>query len=132
MKRAIRQRTARQRCVKLWSTRENDLSYAVDEVIVSNGAQDDVRRFCAAFEERRDLVVDRIAQIDGMTLDPPRRAFYGLIGCTDLIGAQTPNNETLSHDAEITVYILKDTGIAVVLGSAYELSPFSASLRPHP
>jgi len=35
-----------------------------------NGPQDDVRRFCAAFEERRDLVVDRIAKIDGLTLDP--------------------------------------------------------------
>ena len=40
-----------------------------------NGPQDDVRRFCAAFEGRRNLVVERISQIDGLTLDPPGGAF---------------------------------------------------------
>ncbi len=89
-----------------------------------NGPQDDVRAFCEAFEERRDLVVDRVAQIDGLTLDPPGGAFYGLIGCGDLIGAQTQTGETLVNDAEITAYILKDADIAAVPGSAYELSPF--------
>ncbi|MDW3223511.1 MAG: pyridoxal phosphate-dependent aminotransferase [Paracoccaceae bacterium] len=89
-----------------------------------NGPQDDVRRFCAAFEERRDLVVDRISQIDGLTLDPPGGAFYGLIGCAYLIGAQTVDGDTLTDDAEITAYILNDAGIAAVPGSAYELSPF--------
>ncbi|WP_299730316.1 pyridoxal phosphate-dependent aminotransferase [uncultured Tateyamaria sp.] len=89
-----------------------------------NGPQDDVRAFCKAFEERRDLVVARIAAIDGLTLDPPGGAFYGLIGCADLIGATTPDGDTLSDDAEVTAYILKDAGIAAVPGSAYELSPF--------
>ena len=88
-----------------------------------NGPQDDVRRFCAAFEERRNLVVNRIAQIDGLTLDPPGGAFYGLIGCADLIGAQTADDDTLTDDADVTAYILKDAGIAAVPGSAYELSP---------
>ena len=89
-----------------------------------NGPQDDVRRFCAAVEERRDLVVERIAQIDGLTLAPPGGAFYGLIGCAALIGATTADGDTLSDDAEVTAYILKDAGIAAVPGSAYELSPF--------
>ncbi|MEP2717909.1 pyridoxal phosphate-dependent aminotransferase [Pseudophaeobacter sp.] len=89
-----------------------------------NGPQESVRAFCQAFQDRRDLVVARIAQIDGLTLAPPGGAFYGLIGCADLIGAEAPNGETLKDDAEITAYILKDAGIAAVPGSAYELSPF--------
>lgn len=89
-----------------------------------NGPQDEVRAFCQAFEQRRDLVVSRVAQIEGLTLDPPGGAFYGLIGCADLIGAQTPNGETLADDAGVTAYILKDAGVAAVPGSAYELSPF--------
>ena len=89
-----------------------------------NGPQGDVRRFCQAFEERRNLVVERVAQIDGLTLDPPGGAFYGLIGCADLIGAQTESGETLSDDAAITAYLLSDAGIAAVPGSAYDLSPF--------
>lgn len=89
-----------------------------------NGPQDDVRAFCQAFEDRRDHVVKRVAEIDGLTLDPPGGAFYGLIGCAGLIGAETPTGETLANDAEVTAYILKDAGIAAVPGSAYELSPF--------
>ena len=92
--------------------------------VALSGPQDDVRRFCAAFEERRNLVVDRIALIDGLTLDPPGGAFYGFIGCAALIGAKTPSGEILSNDAEITAYILSAAGIADVPGSAYELSPF--------
>ena len=89
-----------------------------------NGPQDEVRQFCAAFEARRDLVVERIGRIDGLTLDPPGGAFYGLIGCAGLIGAKTPDNETLGDDVAVTAYILKAAGIAAVPGSAYELSPF--------
>lgn len=89
-----------------------------------NGQQDDVRAFCSAFEERRNLVVERIAAIDGLTLDPPGGAFYALIGCAGLIGAQTPSGEVLQDDTAITNYILTDAGIASVPGSAYNLSPF--------
>ena len=89
-----------------------------------NGPQDEVRAFCEAFETRRNLVVYRIAEIDGLTLDPPGGAFYGLIGCAGLIGAQTPNGETLANDADVTAYILNDAGIAAVPGSAYDLSPY--------
>jgi aspartate aminotransferase len=89
-----------------------------------NGPQDDVRAFCSAFEERRNLVVERVARIDGLTLDPPGGAFYGLIGCADLIGARTEEGEALSDDAEVTANILKDAGVAAVSGSAYEMSPF--------
>ena len=89
-----------------------------------NGPQDDVRAFCKAFEERRNLVVRRVADIDGLTLAPPGGAFYGLIGCSGLIDAQTPDGEILKDDADVTAYILKDARVAAVPGGAYELSPF--------
>ncbi|MEO0372495.1 MAG: pyridoxal phosphate-dependent aminotransferase [Pseudomonadota bacterium] len=89
-----------------------------------NGPQEDVRRFCAAFEARRDLVVARVADIPGLTLDAPGGAFYGLIGCAGLIGAKTPDGDTITDDAGVTAYLLKAAGIAAVPGSAYGLSPF--------
>ncbi|MBO9434903.1 pyridoxal phosphate-dependent aminotransferase [Ruegeria sp. R13_0] len=89
-----------------------------------NGPQDEVRRFCAAFEARRDLVVERIRDIPGLTLDPPGGAFYGLIGCEGLIGATTPDDATLTSDADVTAFFLSAAGVAAVPGSAYELSPF--------
>ncbi|MEP3947176.1 pyridoxal phosphate-dependent aminotransferase [Ascidiaceihabitans sp.] len=89
-----------------------------------NGPQDEVRRFNAAFEARRNLVVDHVAGIDGLTLEPPQGAFYALIGCEALIGATTPDGTTLVNDADVTAYFLKAAGIAAVPGRAYGLEPF--------
>jgi aspartate aminotransferase len=88
------------------------------------GPQDDVRRFCAAFEARRDLVVRKVAGIPGLTLDPPGGAFYAFIGCAALIGAVTPDGSHLADDTAVTAYILQAAGVAAVPGSAYDLSPF--------
>ncbi|WP_282027303.1 pyridoxal phosphate-dependent aminotransferase [Ruegeria faecimaris] len=89
-----------------------------------NGPQEDVRRFCAAFERRRDLVVERVAHIPGLTLEAPGGAFYGLIGCADLIGAKTPDGDTITDDTDVTAFLLKAARVAAVPGSAYDLSPF--------
>lgn len=89
-----------------------------------NGPQDDVRRFRDAFAKRRELVVARVADIPGLTLDAPGGAFYGLIGCAGLIGAETPDGDTIKDDTDVTAYLLKAAGVAAVPGSAYDLSPF--------
>ena len=83
-----------------------------------------MKRFCAAFKKRRDLVVSKVQQIPGLTLDAPGGAFYGFISCAGLIGAKTPNGETLANDADVTAYLLSAASVAAVPGSAYELSPF--------
>ena len=51
-----------------------------------NGPQDEVVRFRQAFEARRNLVVDGIRRMNGLTLAPPEGAFYAYIGCAALIG----------------------------------------------
>lgn len=89
-----------------------------------NGPQDNVTRFSAAFESRRNLIVERIAKIHGLTLDSPGGAFYAFIGCASYIGAITPDGHALEDDVAFTRYLLSAAGIAAVPGSAYELSPF--------
>ncbi|WP_371229072.1 pyridoxal phosphate-dependent aminotransferase [Roseovarius sp. 2305UL8-3] len=89
-----------------------------------DGPQDDVARFREAFERRRDLVVEAIASIEGLTLDPPEGAFYAYIGCAALIGAKTPAGDVLSDDIAVTQYLLDDGHVAAVPGTAYGLSPF--------
>ena len=93
-------------------------------VAALNGPQDEVHRFCAAFQARRDLVFNRISKIDNLTLDPPAGAFYAYIGCSKLIGSKAPDGTVIEDDAAFTSYLLQDAGIACVPGSAYELSPF--------
>ncbi|MBO9456995.1 pyridoxal phosphate-dependent aminotransferase [Paracoccus sp. R12_1] len=88
------------------------------------GPQDDVARFREAFERRRDLVVEGIAGIDGLTLEPPEGAFYAYIGCADFIGSTTPDGETIANDQDFAQYLLHHAHVAAVPGAAYGLSPF--------
>ena len=92
--------------------------------VALEGPQDDVQRFREAFEVRRDLVVRRVAEIPGLTLDPPGGAFYAFIGCAALIGATRSDGRTLNDDSDVTAWLLEDAGVAAVPGSAYDLSPF--------
>jgi len=89
-----------------------------------NGPQDSVVEFRLAFERRRDLVVDRIAQIEGLTLDAPGGAFYAFVGCDQFIGAIKPDGQKIENDTQFTQYLLEDAKVAAVAGSAYGLSPF--------
>ena len=93
-------------------------------VAALNGPQDEVHRFREAFENRRNLVVDRVAKIDGLTLDPPGGAFYALIGCDGCIGAKTPDGSTIENDIDFAQFLLDEAKIAAVPGDAYGLSPF--------
>lgn len=88
------------------------------------GSQDDVAEFCTAFERRRNLVVEGIAKISALSLDPPEGAFYAYIGCAALIGATTPSGQTLVDDVAVAKYLLEEGHVAAVPGSAYGLSPF--------
>ena len=93
-------------------------------VAALNGPQDNVSRFRQAFEGRRDLVVDGIRQINGLTLSPPEGAFYAYIGCGSLIGRKTPTGAVLEDDAAVANYLLNEGRVASVPGTAYGLSPY--------
>ncbi|RUU55882.1 aminotransferase class I/II-fold pyridoxal phosphate-dependent enzyme, partial [Mesorhizobium sp. M2C.T.Ca.TU.002.02.1.1] len=93
-------------------------------VAALNGPQDEVARFRKAFERRRDLVVDGIGKINGLTLSPPEGAFYAYIGCASLIGRKTPKGVVLEDDAAVANYLLNEGRVASVPGVAYGLSPY--------
>lgn len=93
-------------------------------VAALNGPQDEVARFRKAFEARRDLVVEGIGGINGLTLSPPEGAFYAYIGCASLIGRKTPAGVVLEDDAAVAAYLLNEGRVASVPGVAYGLSPY--------
>lgn len=93
-------------------------------VAALNGPQDEVARFRAAFEARRNLVVDGIRRINGLTLLPPEGAFYAYIGCASLIGRKTPKGVVLEDDTAVAGYLLNEGRVASVPGAAYGLSPY--------
>ena len=76
------------------------------------------------FIKRRDLVVSRLNEIDGITCSKPDGAFYVFPNCKGILGKLTPNGKKISSDEDFMTYLLEDQGVAGVHGSAFGLSPY--------
>ncbi|WP_298090355.1 pyridoxal phosphate-dependent aminotransferase [uncultured Sphingomonas sp.] len=77
----------------------------------------------AAFQVRRDLVVDMLNQIEGMTCPTPEGAFYVYPSFAPLIGKTTPSGKRIDNDEAFVGYLLDDAKVAAVQGAAFGLSP---------
>ena len=89
-----------------------------------NGSQDFIDEHNQAFVRRRDLVVNLLNQIDGLSCLTPQGAFYVYPSCAGVIGKQTPEGKKISNDEDFMSYLLESEGIAGVHGAAFGLSPY--------
>ncbi len=88
-----------------------------------NGPQDFLAANNAVFQRRRDLVVSMLSAIDGITCPVPEGAFYVYPSIAGLIGTTTPSGTVIDSDETFSRALLEDTGVAVVFGAAFGLSP---------
>ncbi len=88
-----------------------------------NGPQDFIPVRKAAFQERRNMVVDMLNQAEGLNCPMPQGAFYVYPDCSGMIGKTTPGGAVLNNDEDVATYLLEAEGIAVVFGAAFGLSP---------
>ncbi|MFN7709976.1 MAG: pyridoxal phosphate-dependent aminotransferase [Holosporales bacterium] len=93
-------------------------------VAALNGPQDFLDAWRATYQRRRDLVIERLSRIPGLSCPVPGGAFYLYVGCHGLIGQVTPAGETLHSDDDIGAYLLEAAEVAAVPGSAFGLSPY--------
>jgi aspartate aminotransferase len=89
-----------------------------------NGPQDFIPGFQKIFEERRDLVVSMLNQAAGIECPRPEGAFYVYPSIRKLIGKKTPAGKVIATDSDFANELLEATGVAVVHGAAFGLSPF--------
>ena len=89
-----------------------------------NGTQDFIDEHNQAFVRRRDLVVNLLNQIDGLSCLTPQGAFYVYPSCAGVIGKVTPHGQKISNDEDFMSYLLESEGIAGVHGAAFGLSPY--------
>ena len=88
-----------------------------------NGPQDYIEANNAIFKRRRDMVVDMLNAAEGISCLTPEGAFYvypsihGCLGKTSAAGTLIENDETFAKA------LLEETGVAVVFGAAFGLSP---------
>ncbi|EKU20197.1 aspartate aminotransferase [Nannochloropsis gaditana CCMP526] len=88
-----------------------------------NGPQDFLAAHNKVFVRRRDMVVEMLNAIDGVTCPVPDGAFYVYPSIAGLIGQTSAGGAVLSDDATFATALLEETGVAVVFGAAFGLSP---------
>ncbi len=88
-----------------------------------NGPQDFIASNNAMFKRRRDLVVEMLNNAVGISCPTPDGAFYVYPSIAELIGKTTPNGAKIVDDASFATALLEESGVAVVFGAAFGLSP---------
>lgn len=88
------------------------------------GPQDFLSTNNAVFQRRRDLVVARLNAIAGLTCPVPNGAFYVYPSIEGLIGRISAGGARIADDEAFARALLEETGVAVVFGAAFGLSPY--------
>ncbi len=88
-----------------------------------NGPQDYIAESRIAFERRRDLVVAALNTCPGITCPTPEGAFYVYPSIAGCIGKTSAAGTQITDDEAFASALLEETGVAVVFGAAFGLSP---------
>ncbi|MGB3277994.1 MAG: pyridoxal phosphate-dependent aminotransferase [Pseudorhodobacter sp.] len=75
------------------------------------------------FQRRRDLVVGMLNAAKGITCPTPEGAFYVYPDISACIGKTSAGGAKIVDDEAFATALLEETGVAVVFGAAFGLSP---------
>ncbi len=95
--------------------------YAAVEAL--NGPQDFLAENRKAFQRRRDLVVSMLNQAKGIKCPRPEGAFYVYPDISACIGKTSAGGAAITDDEAFATALLEETGVAVVFGAAFGVSP---------
>ena len=84
-----------------------------------DGPQDTITRMTAAYQQRRDLVVDALNAIPGLSCHRPEGAFYVFPSLHGCIGKTSAGGARIATDEDFVVALLEEQGVAAVHGSAF-------------
>ena len=95
--------------------------YAALEALT--GPQDFLPENRKLFQRRRDLVVEMLNQAPGINCPVPEGAFYVYPDISACIGKTSAAGTLITDDEAFATALLEETGVAVVFGAAFGLSP---------
>lgn len=95
--------------------------YAAEAALT--GPQDYITDSRAVFQRRRDLVVAGLNACPGLDCPVPQGAFYVYPSIAGLIGRTSAGGTLIDSDEAFANALLDETGVAVVFGAAFGLSP---------
>jgi aspartate aminotransferase len=84
-----------------------------------NGPQESVAEMAAVYRTRRDLVVEALNTISGLTCHKPEGAFYVFPGMHGCIGKTSAGGTLIGDDEAFVTALLEEHGVATVHGAAF-------------
>ncbi|MCA1336612.1 pyridoxal phosphate-dependent aminotransferase [Pseudooceanicola marinus] len=87
------------------------------------GTQDFIAPNNRLFKRRRDIVVEMLNAIPGITCPKPDGAFYVYPSIAGLIGKTSKGGTLIDNDEAFATALLEENDVAAVFGAAFGLSP---------
>ncbi len=91
---------------------------ALKAMKIDPASSDEIRGMVEAFRKRRDFVKSKLDEIPGLKTNLPAGAFYFYPDVTYYIG-KSNGNTTINNDNDLCLYLLSETYVALVPGSAF-------------
>jgi aspartate aminotransferase len=73
---------------------------------------------------RRDVLLECLQSIEGLSCPMPSGAFYAFVNCRGLIGGRSPDGQVIASDFDLASYLLDRAHVGVVHGSAFGMSGY--------
>jgi len=93
-------------------------------VAALDGPNDYLSERAAAYQQRRDRVMELLLEVPGLNVQKPSGAFYLFVECGALLGSKTAAGKVLASDVDVTNWLLEEAMVVCVPGAAYGLSPY--------
>ncbi|TCU30927.1 aspartate aminotransferase [Rhizobium azibense] len=89
-----------------------------------DGPQDLLKERAAIYKKRRDFVLDKLSEVEGLRCHRPEGAFYIYPNISGLIGKTSKGGRKIETDVDFVMALVEEHHVATVQGAAYGMSPF--------
>jgi aspartate aminotransferase len=89
-----------------------------------DGPQELVAERAASYRRRRDLVVDTLQSIPGISCHRPEGTFYVYPNIAGCLGRRSGAGKPIESDEDFALALLDEQHVAVVHGAAFGMSPY--------
>ena len=83
------------------------------------GPLDEVHEMVREFEKRRNIIVEQLTQIPGVSCNTPNGSFYSFPDFSGVYGKKDMNGKVLKGSLDFTDYLLSTEKVAIVPGIAF-------------
>lgn len=85
------------------------------------GDQSFIEANVSVYAGRRQLCLQAVSDIKGLTCSQPLGSFFLFMGCANLLGKTSPAGTALGTSADVAAAVLAEAGVALVPGEAFGL-----------